>query len=97
MISAKDDEPEFVRAYTRKVSRLLLVVIVVAVSLDFISAFLVVNPPLKGFLFLVQFFPLIALGWWIHRNYTPVRKWRKAWLKEHQVRLPSEVNKEDSD
>ena len=96
MISAKDDEPEFVRAYTRKVLRLLLLVIVVAVSLDVVSAILSPSPPLPGILFLVQFVPLIGLGWWVHRNYPPVRKWREDWLKAHQVRLPSEVNKEES-
>ena len=97
MISAKDDEPEFVRAYTRKALRFLLFMIIFAIAIAAFSALLPFQSPLRGPLFLCPFIPLILFSWWMHKQYPPVRRWREAWLKEHQVRLPSEVDKEKSE
>jgi hypothetical protein len=85
MISTREDEPEFVKAYSRKALQFVLVIIVVAITLGIASALLPVQPPLQGLLFLGVFVPVIVFGIWMRRAYPPVREWRKAWMKEHRV------------
>jgi hypothetical protein len=83
MTSTKEDEPDFVKAYSRKALQFILLIIVVAITLGIVSSLLPVQPPLQGLLFLGVFVPVIAFGMWMRRAYPPVREWRKAWRKEH--------------
>lgn len=83
VISTREDEPEFVKAYSRKALQFVLVIVVVAIALGIASAVLPVEPPLQGLLFLGVLVPVVAFGVWMRRAYPPVREWRKAWMKEH--------------
>jgi hypothetical protein len=89
MISAKDDEPQWVKDYYRKALRWGFSSIGIGVAIAVIGGNLT---GMLGVFFLLGFMAPIPFYIWVSRASKPVNAWKKAWLKEHQIRT-----KEDSE
>ena len=88
MVSAKDDEPEWVKGYYRKGLKLCILAIGLSVAIAVIGGSLT---GMFGLFFLLGLSPFIPFGLWMNRAVKPVREWRKAWLREHQIRAKEDV------
>jgi hypothetical protein len=86
MISAKDDEPQWVKDYYRKSVVRGLSLTFVGSGLWFIGDKFFSQSVFLGIFILGGLVPIVVFGLWIRRAYPPVRAWKEAWLKEHQIR-----------
>lgn len=85
MIRAKDDEPQWVKDYYRKAVQWVFLAIGTGAAVAFIGRHLFASWGVEFYLGGL-IFSTISFGLWMRRAYPPVRAWKEAWLKEHQIR-----------
>jgi hypothetical protein len=90
MISAKDDEPEWVKDFYRKTLRRYFLTLAIGVPMTFIGAFFFTGLQ-HAIVFLVGWTPSVIFFLWYAHSVPPINAWKKAWLKEHQIRTKEDT------
>ncbi|MDA4127306.1 MAG: hypothetical protein OK452_08940 [Thaumarchaeota archaeon] len=93
MISAKDDEPQWVKDYYRKAVKWGFLAAGIGAAVSLIGGHLFAAWGVEFYLGGL-IFPTIFVGLWFRRAYPPVRAWKEAWLKEHQIRTKEDAQRQ---
>lgn len=84
MVSAKDDEPQFVKDYNRKSGEWVTATVFSSAAMYVVGAVLSGESLFEGLSVLSLVLGMGSWAWWAHKRYPPVRAWRETWLREHR-------------